>query len=516
MNQYESFRIKYTPMKTKNIKYTFLIAGMLMLSLVACKKTLEEQSKSFVTPAQFYNNEGQALAAVNGCYTPLTSIYTANFMIANEATTDLAFLNSSQLDAKFEISPANPGMGQSLWQQCYKGVMYCNSTIAGIDRSEKIPDERKKAIAAEAITLRALYYYILTATFGDIPYYTEDVSSLEVLDKISKIGRMPAIATRTALIDELQKSVLSLPLKRTSDVTDNRISAPMAYMLIAKMSMWNKDYTTALTALKEVQKIYGQLVQYPLTDTYFRNKNTPESIFEVQFTWAALGLKKTTTVSAFFMPTKASGTSTYDGVNIPELGSKANPFASITPSKYFVSLYDVYDPRREIILAYTYNGAYFKRPMANNGTGKPWMGPKFWCPEMDNIADGNNQKVFRYADALLMIAECANELDDPITAMSAINEVKGRASQDYVLASYPGKTEFFTEVKEERARELMGEYGRKWDLVRWGIFYDAVKATTATEYVSIEENLRPYHEYYPISDGEISRSWGNLTNPAYK
>ncbi|MNL87978.1 hypothetical protein D3C87_2174290 [compost metagenome] len=62
----------------------------------------------------------------------------------------------------------------------------------------------------------------------------------------------------------------------------------------------------------------------------------------------------------------------------------------------------------------------------------------------------------------------------------------------------------------------MGEYGRKWDLVRWGIFYDAVKATTATEYVSIEENLRPYHEYYPISDGEISRSWGNLTNPAYK
>ncbi len=503
-------------MKTKNIKYTFLIVGMIVLTLGACQKALEEQSKSFVSPVQFYNSEGQALAAVNGCYIPLTSIFTAGLMVANEAATDLAFLNSSQLDAKFEISPANPGMGQSLWQQCYKGVMYCNSTIAGINRSEKIPEERKKAIAAEAITLRAFYYYILTSTFGDVPYYNDDVASLEVLDKVSKIGRMPAVDTRTALIKELQDYVLSLPLQRTSDVADNRISAPMAYMLIGKMAMWNKDYATALTALKEIQKIYGQLVQYPLTDTYFRNKNTPESIFEVQFTWSALGLKKTTTVAAFFTPSKASGTSTYDGVNIPELGTKSNPFASITPSEYFVSLYDVYDPRREIIIAYTYDGSFFKRPMANNGTGKPWMGPKFWCPGMDNIADGNNQKVFRYADVLLMIAECANELDDPTTAMTAINEVKSRASQDYVLVAYPGKTEFFTEVKEERARELMGEYTRKWDLVRWGIFYDAVKATTANEYESISENLRPYHEYYPISDGEISRSWGNLSNPAYK
>jgi hypothetical protein len=57
-----------------------------------------------------------------------------------------------------------------------------------------------------------------------------------------------------------------------------------------------------------------------------------------------------------------------------------------------------------------------------------------------NLAnDGNNQKVFRYADALLMLAEAANEKGDNATAMAAINEVKARANTSFVLASYPGE-----------------------------------------------------------------------------
>jgi hypothetical protein len=123
--------------------------------------------------------------------------------------------------------------------------------------------------------------------------------------------------------------------------------------------------------------------------------------------------------------------------------------------------------------------------------------------------------VFRYADALLLMAECANETGDQGLAMSAINEVKARASVNYKLVTYPGKDAFFEELKKERARELMGEYTRKWDLVRWGIFYDAVKATSATEFSVLNDNLRPYHEYYPISDSEVTRSEGKLSNPAY-
>lgn len=501
-------------MKTNRLRILpmLLIGGTLALG--GCSKLLEEKPHSFVDGSGFFKNENQAIAALNGCYMDLTNIFAQDLMIAVEGVTDLAFLNSSNLDAKLEISPANPGMGDNIWTACYRGVMYCNAAIAGIDNSA-IPNDRKPALKGEAVALRALYYYILTSSFGDVPFYTDDVNSLSALESIAKLGRMSATETRTKLINELKEYAPHLPMMRTSEVKDNRISAPMAYMLIGKLALWNKDYATCIDAVEEIRKIYGQLVQYPLTDTYFRNKNTPESIFEVQYTWSAAGLKKTSQVAAFFTPTKASGTSTYDGVNIPELGSAANPFNSVTPSEYMMSLYELEDPRKEIILAYSYNGTWFKRPMANNGTGKPWMGPKFWYPGMTNIADGNNQKVFRYADALLMLAEAANETGNTDLAMQCINDVKSRASADFVLTSYPGKAEFLEEVKKERARELMGEYGRKWDLVRWGEWFSRISETIAEEYPVIKENAMPYHEFYPIPDKEVMRSNGILTNPAY-
>jgi hypothetical protein len=491
-----------------------LILFALAIIICSCKDMLVEVPESFVTPEQFYNNENQCIAALNGCYAPFNSIFDGDLMMSTEAVTDLAWLNNSAVDAKLEISPALPGMGRALWTDAYKGIMYCNSAIAGINRAP-LSEARKKALMAEGVTIRALYYYVLTCTFGDVPFYREDVSSLAAMERVAKLPRMSAVATRDSLIRELQVFAPSLPAQRTSDIAGNRISGPMAYMLIAKMAVWNKEWATGIAAVKEIQKIYGALSQYSLTDTYFRNKNTPESIFEVQFIWSAGGLKKTSSTACFFTPPRKASTDIYDGISIPELGSKANPYGSIAPSEYFMSLYDVTDPRRNIILAYTYNNVYFARPQSLNGTGKPWMGPKFWCPGMDNISDGNNQKVFRYADALLLMAECANETGDQALAMASINEVKGRASASFKMADYPGKDQFFEELKKERARELMGEYTRKWDLVRWGIWYESVKATSATEFSALNDNMRPYHEYYPISDSEVARSEGRLTNLAY-
>jgi len=445
----------------------------------------------------------------------LNSVFYQDLLLPLEAATDLAFLNSSAIDVRFEISPANPGMGDNVWTACYQGIMYCNSAVTGISNAT-VDSAKKRSMIAEAITLRALYYYVLNNTFKDVPYYTQDISTLNALEAVAKLGRMNATETRSALIKDLQDNVGYLPQKRTSEVAQNRISAPMAWMLIGKMALWNKDYPTCVDAMKKIRNLYGQLLNYPLKDTWFRNKNTPESIFEVQYIWSAAGIKKTSQVACFFTPTKKSGTSTYDGIDIPELGSTGNPYTSVTPSAYFMSLYDMTDPRRETILAYTYNGAWFARPMAANGTGKPWFGPKFWCPGLDNISDGNNQKVFRYADALLMLAEAANEANDADLAMQSINEVKGRANANFKLTAYPGKDAFLEEVKAERARELMGEYGRKWDLVRWGNFYQRVTETIATEFEVVKNNIRPYMEYYPIPDKEVVRSGGILSNPEYK
>ncbi len=108
-------------------------------------------------------------------------------------------------------------MGDNVWTACYRGVMYCNAAIAGIEKAT-IADDRKPALKAEAVALRALYYYILTSTFGDVPYYTGDINSLSVLETIAKLGRMNATETRTTLINELKEYAQHLPMKRTSEV----------------------------------------------------------------------------------------------------------------------------------------------------------------------------------------------------------------------------------------------------------------------------------------------------------
>lgn len=498
----------------KYLKYLLIIyIGF----LTSCNSILEENPKDFVGPQEFYQNRNQCISGINGAYIPLNSIYNQTLMIITEATTDLAFLNSSSVDAKLELSPSSPGNGQTIWSNCYKGVMRCNAVYNGIQKAP-IETEEKKDLIGEIVTLRALYYYVLTSTFGDVPFYTTDVtSSFDILDQITKLPRMSAKETRSYLISELLENVPFLEHKRTVDIEGNRIAAPVAYMIIAKMAMWNKEYEIASESLSKLIEIYGELDQYDLKETYFREKNTPESIFEVQFTWSVTGLRKTNTVACFFTPSKTKNTDIYDGVSIPELGSKANPYTSLTPSDHLIKLYDKSggnDPRSNIIIAREYNGTWFNRPTSNNGNGKPWMGPKFWCPGMDNVSDGNNQKVFRYADAILMKAECANELGDYNTAINYLNKVRSRAGIP-IISKQLNKEELFEEIKDERARELMGEYGRKFDLVRWGLYYDAIKSTIANEFHHVASNLRPAHEYYPIPDREVVRSGGSLTNDAY-
>ena len=69
------------------------------------------------------------------------------------------------------------------------------------------------------------------------------------------------------------------------------------------------------------------------------------------------------------------------------------------------------------------------------------------------------------------------------------------------------------EIQKERGRELLGEFQRKFDLVRWGIWYQMTY--DYTNYSTLKENMLPCHEYYPIPDKEVVYSGGALDNKAY-
>ena len=73
--------------------------------------------------------------------------------------------------------------------------------------------------------------------------------------------------------------------------------------------------------------------------------------------------------------------------------------------------------------------------------------------------------------------------------------------------------EILAEIRSERGRELIGEFQRKFDLVRWGIWYEATLGNN--DYQALKDNILPCHEYYPIPDQEVVKSKGNLDNKAY-
>ena len=331
--------------------------------------------------------------------------------------------------------------------------------------------------------------------------------------RVAKMGRMPADQTRQTLIDILKDQVPILPQIRSSEVAENRIGAAMGWMMIAKMAAWNKSWNDVVSACKHLEAIYGDLQQYPYSDVMFRNKNTPESIFEIQHYFVEGGIDFYTpnslAISAVVLPyPKQAGTCIFDGVTIEEIGTTATCSTPLRPSSYMkntIQKAGTGDIRREINMCSGWNGVSFP-------SSRIWMGPKFWSPNVYQNKDNNNYKIFRYADALLLMAEAYCELGMHNDAIRYLNMVKSRAQID--AYSFETQVKLRGEIRDERARELFGEWQRKFDLVRWGIWYDQVLAYNT--YKNVQANIRPCHEYYPIPSLQVEISGGILDNPEYK
>ena len=496
---------------------------------------LGENPESFASRGDFFKTEQQCISAVNSVYNGIKNVYNYQFFTHVEGTTDLICAPSaiSSDDAVMNISPSNCNVSKNVWSKGYKGVMYCNYAIAGIEESE-VEESIKLALLAEAKVMRAYWYYLLTSSFGDVPFYTEDVSSAEIMNKIAKYGRMSAYDARKTLIEDLQSCFPydengqytgALPQIKTSEMSAENVGRAgwaMGMTLIGKLALWNAYdknhpesaqfwFQTAKDALEKVEAVYGDLSQYSLEDLKFKHKNTAERIFEIQHTYVSGQLSYYSNLAPSCMPSYKSETNLFDGVAIPELGTEFKSNIVSRPTKYFyqeVQPKDGNDLRIDLNMGIRYNGQEF-----TNGKKTPWMGPKFWCPNMYQDRDDNNYPIFRYADVVLMIAECCCGLADEAGFVSHINSVRTRAGLS--AYSFTGDWDVaLNELRDERARELFGEFQRKFDLVRWGIWYESV--LSCTDFAPLKQNIKPCHRFLPIHDTQVAYSGYNLDNNEYK
>ena len=80
---------------------------------------------------------------------------------------------------------------------------------------------------------------------------------------------------------------------------------------------------------------------------------------------------------------------------------------------------------------------------------------------------GLNQRVLRYADVLLMLAECEAEIGTPAQTATYINEVRKRPSVNMPAVTLASKNDALRAVMHERAVELGAEEVASIDILRW-------------------------------------------------
>lgn len=547
------------------MKKTIAIA-LLIFGAISC--SLKEKITSYTEGDKYYRSVEQIKTGLNACYSPLKLIYTnMGFWEMCECATDLMYLNiDNQIDAVCDIAPARPGAASLVWQRGYQGVSRTNSMIFYTDRavSEGYINENEAApLYAEAAVLRSFYWYILTSTFGDVPFYTERVTE-ENRTKIVKLPRMSSTEIRNFCIEELRKKLSDMPARRTYDSgTDYRVSRALGLMLGGRLCLWNKDWDGALEFFGQLETIYGDLSQYPLSDVPFSVKYSRESIWEVPNIYEANGLQIVGTLASWTTPLRAQNivsdefaqediiSDIYYGIGIPELGSHAMTYTSVRPTPFLCQnllpylsddlrsgeysngsktarggsgnlawRWQGYDPddagrtgEKQVMFFGSKNADGTWSRMNQSST--PWLGNKFWCPDMRSTRDANNYKIFRYAGAVLGLAEANLMKGDVASSLHYLNMVRSRAGlSDLSLADVGGNADLLMEeIRRECAKELLGEYNRKFDLVRWGIWYERTRQYNTGSLIS--QNVRPCNRYWPIPADQVAASGGVLTNKEY-
>lgn len=129
-----------------------------------------------------------------------------------------------------------------------------------------------------------------------------------------------------------------------------------------------------------------------------------------------------------------------------------------------------------------------------------------------------NYPFLRYADIVLIFAEAANELNGPTKeSVDALNDVRTRSNATgKELANFTDKTSLRSAILEERAMELALEGDRRWDLIRWGIYLQAMNALGGMDEANNVKQRSSKHLLFPIPTLEILTNQGiNENNPGW-
>ncbi|CAM4241631.1 Starch-binding associating with outer membrane [Zobellia roscoffensis] len=460
-------------------KYISLTIAVLALGLVSCEKELIQNPTTTKVADNFYANEAEMEEAVNAVFATLqfTGVYDTAMPAVGELPGEDAYDETPANDGgnygmldDFIVIPQS-SLIANVWEDTYKGIQRANIVLSRIQEVEFEDAALKEARTGEMLFIRALLYFNLVRTFGDVPLIVDEVENPQEYFGQSRTSVTEVYAQ---IISDLEAAESALPSR--NDSNKGRVVKTAAQTLLGKVHLTLRDYSAAKESLLKV--VNSNAHNLIAVDRVFSvdNEGNEELIFVVQYASGINSNGEGSDAYRMFNPTGRQ-----DG---GMAGTKGH--GVLKPD--FFALYDDTDSRKGVFVGQLESGLAY-----NNKIAVPTTvigdSPSDWV-------------VLRYADVLLMLAEIENELGNSTDAVSYLNEIRNRAN----LGDYNGstdKTSLFAEIDLQRRLELVWEGHRWFDLLRQGRAQSVLGITDANKLL------------LPLPASQIAADPALVQNPGY-
>ena len=513
-----------------------LFAAAAVIGLAGCQKSLNIANPDAIPTQLFWKTSADAQQGVNAMYSTFHRAgicrwhFFATMIRADEGWSKSGDPNLIANFDQFVITDYNYGnVYGGLWGDNYFGVNRANQVLDNVPNID-MDQTLKNQYLGEAHFLRALFYYQLTMFFGNVPLQLK--SSLPS----DKPATSPQSAVWAQIEQDLIAAVAALPESYNGNDV-GRATKGAANALLAKTYMQQHKYQEALAPLQAVI----QSGRYSLTANYQDNfldskEFNSESVFEEgnalnpndthdddTQTGNADNLNFGSSLPPFFAPPQLGFT---DGEArrwpIAEFEKEKTTSGARDPRLAVTYLFDSTDvrgPNFTQIYGQTFASRYGTDNVSNDNY--VWFAKLLDYNNGTTAAPGNfeifhspnNYRLIRYADVLLMYAECLNATGGTANAYQYVDKVRQRAGLAPLSTVKPGmgQADFLIQLKHERITELTGE-GHRWeDLYRWGDLGPGLASRDA----GFKNFVTGKNEFFPIPQREIDVNPNLKQNPGY-
>lgn len=512
-------------MKLKNKIFSLGLIAAASLSFASCSDFLEEEPKTAITEAQMYSSPEYAESNIQTCYKNWRRMFTDRYIWELMVGTDEIQSGAYQalkegggtrgsLDHYNNLLTSELSYVSDQWGNRWTTV----GETAKMARALKPlveSDELARKIYGEACFIRAGLTMELTMVFGEIPVLD--------LDRIADLGygRQPTTDVWSFIINDLKEAKMYCPeTNAPGRATTYAASMLLGYAYMAAPEETGlRDFSAAKDALYDV--VTGPFSLVPYYDLWdYSYSNTSESIFEWQFSNA------------------------YPDNNMIQFQIGSRAVASMGGDACFMSGYDHALPTQWAYSDVADGGIWEDGDVRKEESIRydfTWFGktPNYESISWENIGEdhdeldphikkyedfrtdshsgmglnnmwysGKNIPFLRLANAILLYAECLNELGQTTDAVAEVNKVRTRA-WDFDLPTEMAwknmsQDEFRRQIMTERVRELFGERWRKFDLIRTGNFLGYVKERN--KWAKRSGTIQEWHKVWPIPLSEIDQN----------